>query len=545
MEFIRKSWHQIRDQVEQWPANTKWLIGLALVTLVALLLLVLQYAGNSTYATITDFASDRHGEVLQRLRGVGINVKTSDGQLRVPADQHYRALAVLARSDLIASDTSSAIDELIRSRSVWESNDQFNKKLRLVRQQWLGRIIAKFDGVRFADVVIDIPDTIGFGKTHVRPSAAVQVVMEGRKQVDQKLVEAFAGLVSSAVAEMTPQDVVVIDAGAGRQFTMKDAEDFGPEDTLRVLQQREQYYQQKIASMLRYITGVIVAVNVQVEPIGKKDVKGWKYEKEQPLDSTEAIFRENHAQGVAGEAGPRPNVGANIAGSFATGSFNREEINREKFRNKPILEESQVRYVGQSTKQINVSVNVPRSYLVALPASRISGFTEGASDGNHTAALDGAAVQVELDRIASTITPLIVADKPGDLRVEMFDDRPSTEKLTYLGDPTGFAAVVKAGWVRPVGLTMLVLMVVGLIFTMVHKAIHQPPLASAGELAGGAQVLESQDELVGEVEESGGSPAGIDKGMGSRRVAERISELVKANPQETAHLVNQWVRSKD
>ena len=72
----------------------------------------------------------------------------------------------------------------------------------------LGRIIAKFDGVRFADVVIDIPDTIGFGKTHVRPSAAVQVVMEGRKQVDQKLVEAFAGLVSSAVAEIVNRTFV-------------------------------------------------------------------------------------------------------------------------------------------------------------------------------------------------------------------------------------------------------------------------------------------------------------------------------------------------
>ena len=134
----------------------------------------------------------------------------------------------------------------------------------------LGRIISAFKGVHSATVVIDAPEEVGFGVTHTLPSATVSTVMKGGAKLNQKMAETIAGVVSGAVAKMTPQQVTVVDASTGTQYTVKDEEEYGPQESLVIIKEREQHYHDKIAGLFRYINGFIVAVNIQIEPIRRK-----------------------------------------------------------------------------------------------------------------------------------------------------------------------------------------------------------------------------------------------------------------------------------
>src|SRR5690606_23528027 len=128
----------------------------------------------------------------------------------------------LESSGLMARDTASAFDDVILKSSPWDPSLKTTMAFLQAKQKFLGQVIAKMRGVRGADVVISMPQQSGFGRTHVKPSASVNVVMQGGTKMNKQLVDAIASLVGGAVAEMSPQEVVVIDAVDGRAHRVAD-----------------------------------------------------------------------------------------------------------------------------------------------------------------------------------------------------------------------------------------------------------------------------------------------------------------------------------
>ncbi|MAE66726.1 MAG: hypothetical protein CMJ18_20860 [Phycisphaeraceae bacterium] len=550
MEFLKRSWQQVHDQVRQWPANVKWLIGVSLICMIALLLLVLTFAGSPSEVPIEGFASNRPGEVEMRLRTAGVKVRLRDGQIMVPSDQRWLALQILASSDLMSDTAFKTFDKLIEG-SLWQSNRQFAVKEKWARQEVLAQIIATFSGVRSANVVLDIPDGVGFGRSHVRPSASVNVIMDGSRRVDRRMVEAIAGLVSSAVASMKIQDVVVIDANEARQFTVKEMGEFGPEDALAAVQESEQYHQGKISEHLHYIRGVIVTVNVQIEPVGAKTVSAYEYESTETLKSQDSTTKERRNQRQDGEPGTRSNVGANIASTGGDLDLETEETERTEYDGKPMVQQSQTRMVGQTTKKINVSISVPSSFIQRSFDVSKGGAADAAGGDvqNAPPAPDGAFVKAELAKIEQGIQPIIdTLDHKGDVNVGVFNDGPMREALAaQLAGPAGFVARF-GDWVRPAGLGLLVLTAVGLMLTMVRKATHNPSLPTAQELAGVPPILPDDEDLIGEAEESEAAMPGLEldeESVRARQVAEQISELIKEKPEEAAILVGKWVEVEE
>lgn len=545
MEFIKRSWQQIILQLEQLSANAKWLIGLVLIVMVLSLVLILQYAGRPEYVVVTGFASDSHTQVQAQLRSAGISIDSKGGQLRVPADQYIDALATLARADLMAPDASVAYDQLLMNTSIWVPNSQYKTNKLIAKMKVLGRIINAFKGVHSATVVIDAPEEVGFGVTHTLPSATVSTVMKGGAKLNQKMAETIAGVVSGAVAKMTPQQVTVVDASTGTQYTVKDEEEYGPQESLVIIKEREQHYHDKIAGLFRYINGFIVAVNIQIEPIRRKNIHETKYLAEEPLERTETVrkIREDNRQ--FGEPGTRANTRAQIPGSVVPSSSEQEEIERNDYGSKPIIEQVHTNLVGQTTKQINVSVNVPRSYLLTLWSQ--AGPDQG--DAQVAGGPDNAFIQLELDKITRMIQPIIKLDEPGDLNVDMYDDGPiQLATAQHKLQMAGIGGVFASQWIRPVGLGILSLIAVAMMVFMVRQATRETELPTAEELVGIPPTLTIDDELIGEVEESDPSMPGFEVGeedIRSRKIAEQISELVKANPDEAVNLVSKWVQTGD
>jgi len=554
MEFLQQTWLQTKGFMAQLSPATRWLIGCLLIIFVLVGWLMMQYVAKPELVPITQFAAERQASVMAQLQQSGIHVQTQAGQLLVPKGAYDQAMMVLATSDLLAADTSGAFDDLIARQNPWQSNAQNAQAFMLAKQKVLGQIVSKMVGVRSASVILSMPDQQGFGATHVRPSASVNVVMTGSKPVGKPLVEAVAGFVAGAVAEMQAQDVVVIDANRGRQFTVKSETDMLPGETLELVQQLEQRYREKVMDILGYIPGVIVAVNVQIDPVHKKQIEEFSYEQSEPLKSEFNRETDRRDLSNAGEPGARPNTGLDIAGGSGTTSLEKVTENRNEYNDKNLTRRTQRTEVGHMTKRVNVTVNVPRSYFVGAYMQGGSGGSGGSEDqAQPTAQQLQAVVDDQLRQIVEQVEPIVSIDGgTSTVRSHMIPDRNHLLAIAGVGASqraqTPVTMVLESTWIKPVGLGFLALLSLGIMFGMVRKATQQPVLPSIEELAGIPPTLPNEEDLVGQAEESEPAMAGMEldeESLRSRKMAEQISEMVTNNPAEALSLVNRWIHSED
>ena len=332
MEFAQKYWTFIKAQLEGLSLSTKWLIGALLTILLLVGFIAMLYAGRPEMVPITPFATDRTEDVLARLNAAGIEVEQRGSQVLVPIDQRDDALAMLVQDNLLTEDASAAFAELVGNP--WETNAQGERKYLIATQRVLSNIVTRMQGVRSAEVVISLPREQGFGRTHVQPSASVTVTMQGSSSVNKHMVQALAGLVSGAIAEMRPQDVVVIDANHGRQHTIADEDEMLPTDVLELVHHQERYHRDKIQQLLQTIPQVIVAVKVMTDPVHREVREETQYEETEPLrrEMTHETTSTDFAEG--GEAGARPNTMLDINGGGGVTSEHSEIQTESEFADK-------------------------------------------------------------------------------------------------------------------------------------------------------------------------------------------------------------------
>ncbi len=544
MEFLKKSWAQAQAFLSQLSVAARIAIGSFLIIFLLVGWLLLLWAGRPELVAITQFAGERQSDVVARLRRAGVPVHTDGGQLQVSADRYDDALVILASSELLAADTAEAFDQLIERQSPWQSNAQNAQAFLLAKQKVLGQIVGKMVGVQSASVMLSMPEKQGFGSTHVRPSASVNVIMRRGKRVDKRFVEAIAGLVSGAVAEMEPQDVVVIDANHGRQFTVKSPDDVLPGETLELIQQFEHRYREKISDVLSYIPGVIIAVNVRIDPVHSKRIEEFAYEEAEPLKSEFSRETERRDVTDAGEPGARPNTGLDIAGGSTTGSFEKISENRNEFTEKNLTRRTHTTESGHTTKQVSVTINVPRTYFVGVFKQGQPADTQQPDDE----ALKPI-IQQQLAQIQDQVEPLVRVDQDNGLvKVHMIPDREMLLAVAGVGStvagPGGIAGVLQSSWAKPLGLTLLAVASLAIMFGMVRKATQTPPLPTIEELAGVPPKLPGEDEVTGEAAEADSEMIGMElspEEVESRRIADQIAELINANPYEAATLLNRWI----
>ena len=537
MEFVKRSLLQARALMEQLGPSQKWLIGFVLIVMLLSGYLLLQYAARPELEPITGFASDRDAEVTRRLEQQGIPVVSQNRQLWVPRKRFQDALATLHQSDLLAVDTSRAFDELLQTQSVWSSNDQNRRMFLLAKQKYCGAVISKIEGVRSADVVISMPEQYRFGHRHQRPTASVNIVMEGRRKVNEALVKAVAGFLSGAIAEMTKRDVHVTDANNGTGHTVDDPEAEIPSETLVLIKSMENAYKTKIETQLSYIPGVVVGVNALIHRWQSRSTKTWGYEDE-PLAEESNREEKSIDQTDQGEPGARPNTGATIESGVGNKTQHSLEESRTTYAEKPVSKESISREVGHEAKQVNVSIGVPRSFLVALYLKN-KPVDEPQPDDTK---LEPKASEY-IDKIAKQVEPLIRADEKGELVVSMFHD--GVLPPTVLADPGGLMMLVNPPWAKPVGLSALALLSLALMFGMVRKATQLPPLPSIDELASVPPTLSSEKDLAGLAEESEHVMGAVEvdkEAMRAKKIADQIGEMIQASPGETSALLSKWVR---
>jgi flagellar M-ring protein FliF len=548
MDWVRKWATQIQAHLSDLSVSQKLLIATLGVVVMASVFVVALYAGRPQMAPVIDqsLSSSEQARITAYLDSRRIRYKVEGDRVMIPAERQAEVLAGLQLQQLLPEDTSQGFATLIETQTWWQSSAQNHQMYMIALQNELSAIVRKMRSVHDAKVIISEPRDTGFGATHKQPSASVNVQM-ATGAMNEKLADAMAGLVAGAVAELTPENVTVIDAEAGRQFRKRDNKQLVPSDFLELVQIQERSFRERIASALSYIPKVIVAVNVEVDP-SRKQTESTIYDQDQ---SVSLIERERTREESSterrdsGEPGPRANTAVNIPGSGGAGSRTSVSETESEFEPHAGVTREQVVDPGGVPTRVNATVNVPRSYFVSLYMQGKADDTEPPDDQDLQPIYNE-----HLDRIKRQVEPLLMAKSPGNVVVDVYpdgEDEPGDAAVATAGGGAG--GLLSGGHIRTVALSALGLVALVAMFMMIRKASQPPPQPDSSELAGLPPSFGGEDvDVAGEAGEFDAALPGMeldDEQIASRKVTEQVAEMIRNNPAEAASAMRQWVTQDD
>lgn len=558
MNPAQRKLQSVGTQLKGLPVTAKMLIFALMVILTLSLFLVAQLSGRPSMVPLPlSLDVDTRTAVLAHLERSAVPYEERNGRLMVPVDQKYSVLAQLATSEVV---TGSNLDfsKIIEDESPFLTREQNRKRWLVGKMNLLSSLITQFSDIQRATVVIDRPETAGFGRTHLTPTASVSVTPRG-EGLSPRTIEAIANLVAGAQPGMKLEDVRVIDTKSGTSHAARSEDQLAASNHMEVKQTAEQHVKSQIEALLAPIPGVIVEVNVMPDTRDVlQELRGFEEPKVGPLSSDRRTI-EQRSQSTGAEPGIRSNIGADIASGSASGSQLTDESSRERTESVFPWDARRITDKKGNALKINATILVPRSYFVRM--YRI--------DRNDPEAVPD---QVSLDplvtsetaRIKSMVEPLIdtapyTGALAGTVVVSMIPDMiavaavgaapgmPSGGGRATVAPPDGLvAAPFDGGLLKYLLLTGLSLLSLALMFMMVRKAGAQSQLPSAEEIVGVPPPLPTdQSEIVGEAVESAPAMEGVEldeHALRHKQMLGQISDMVKQNPDEVANLLRRWIR---
>jgi len=542
MEFIKRNLTQIQAQLGSMSFATRWLIGSLVVIMLLVGGMLVYWGGAADMVPVDGIKTGTTAEAVAMLEADGINTRVSGGKLLVKKDDLHQAVASLSRGGRLNPNASAAFDELLSDEgSSWMlSSTDKNRRYLLAKGHFLSAVIGSFPNVESASVILDKPEANGFGVTHVDSSASVMVTMRAGSKVSRQTADTLIHMVASAVAGLQEQHVTVSDTVNSRSFTAADPLEEDAIASVEATLANERLHKQKIEQVLRSWEGVMVAVKIVTSQVVREQVQETTWDKPaiSSAQTTETVQRN---VSNAGEPGIRPNVGSTIDGGGSSGTELTENTSTEEFSNPLAARIANISKAGNMIRKINVSVVVPRSYYVRIFKAQ-NPEAEAPTDEELQPIIDK-----EQAKIAKVVEPQIVSSdedmQPGQISVEMVYDQAYLEPVAA-GVSSGLGAVVSSDMAQNGILAGLAVMSFGLMFYMVRRATRKEEMPSIEELAGVPPTLPTDDDLIGEVEEMGNTLDGVELDedeLRARQIADQISDLVRANPEEAGGLLTKWV----
>jgi len=254
MKPIRRNLQSISTQVKGLPATAKMLIFALMIILTMSLFLVAQLAGRPTMVALpATLDPDERTKVLAHLEQSSVPYQERNGKILVPAEQKFSVIAQLAAQEVISGDQINW-DLIIDQDSPFLTREQNRKRWLIAKMKVLSSLVSRFNGIDRATVVIDRPDSQGFGRTHISPTASVTVVPRGAG-LSSDTIEAIADLVAGAQPGLKVQDVRIIDAKSGTSHAARNKGQLAASNHMEIKHAAEQHVKATIEGLLAAIPG--------------------------------------------------------------------------------------------------------------------------------------------------------------------------------------------------------------------------------------------------------------------------------------------------
>jgi flagellar biosynthesis/type III secretory pathway M-ring protein FliF/YscJ len=562
MEFLSKLFVQTQKHLKGLTTSQRLAVGsCAALVLIAMLWLV-TWAQAPVLVPLLDqpLSAEERSSIEQRLQIERVKYEVSGDILMVPAESRHRLVAVLAQSNVLPKDISLGYAQMLEKSSPWQGREDQSRRWNLALANELAADLRHFDGVKSASVFIDKSSRSSFG-SRVKPTASVSVTLEPGLQLDEVRGRAIASLVSSAVAGLDISEVSVTDQTTFTSYSVAKTDPGIATDGLKIQQQKEAHFEEKIRALLADIPNLRVAVHAELDP-------EWKIINEsihgKPVPTHEKTESETTKSSLpAGGPGVNPNVGVNLA---ATTPIDEREKSSSETDYAAAVDEKLVKseVKAHGLKALYASINVPRSYLAAIYTKANNGAEPTDEDLDQPKGIADREIQKIRTSVMRTLA--LVGDEEKDrVSVEWFHDAGSIELTSVMPQPgagDSVLSIVKAHGGKA-GLGALAVMSLFMMLMMVRKVGEGPILPGEeapkpGVLRIGRdgkqhpvddlEMLETDAVAVGEAAVGEDLLEGKEldeQTVRMTQVVQQVSELIKEDPDASVQILQRWIDTEE
>ena len=521
-----------------------------------------QLAGTEMGMLYGDLSTSDSGQIASELeaRGVPFEVSPDGSRISVPKSEVGRLRVAMAEQGLPDGGTVG-YEIFDNSSSLGTTN--FVQNINHVRalEGELSRTIRAIDGVEQARVHLVMPRRELFSRESQEPSASIVLLMEGSRRLGREQVLAVQHLVASAVADLKPSLVSIVDQ-QGTLLARGEGEN-GVTGGASTTQEMQANYEQRLTRTVEELLArsvgpgnvrAEVAVDMNFDRITENSET---YDPDSQIArSTQTI--EESERDVESEGEQAVTVGNNLPDANAEGEG---QTTQESSADR--VEETVNYEISKVTKtHVSEGGRVNRLSLAVLVDGRY------VTDQNGEQVYEPRSEQ-ELQQIAALARSAVGFDQERGDTVEVINmqfadptaDLQATETGGFLG--LRHSELMRAAEMLVLGVIavlVLLLVVRPLIQRLLETPIGEPALAGAGgdtgllsDYAGrddyaalaspaGVPSTETADQF-GAEEESAEQMIDLNKVEGRVKASSvrKISEIVEKHPEEAVAIVRNWL----
>lgn len=379
MAAIQKSLGQVVTRLRDISTSQRIALLLGGVLVALSLLWLVQWAASPVMTALLDqdLQPEELAQVRSGLEAMGEACEVRGNRVFVRASSNRQALlAQLQQQEKLPANTSTAFANLIKQSDPWISMEESNRRWTFALQQALEQVLRQFNGVKSANVFLNLgASNKSFSRTPPPSSASVTLVAKHGEEISRSLALAAARLVAGAVSGLPVHNVEVVDASTGRVALDWDSEQEVSTQLERKLAKEELRYAQKIRQQIPD-TKALVSVQVALNSTTSNT------ETEQPLKGVaknERTTRMETARARQGELpGVQPNVGL-AAGASGSGESHNEETS-ETETEVGLAKKVEATPAGDVEK-VTAAISLSQTYLEGVfrrsnPAAEAPGDTQ-------------------------------------------------------------------------------------------------------------------------------------------------------------------------
>ena len=201
----------------------------AFVASVAIIMVVIFMFSRQTMDVLYSSLSQEDSSlIVERLRSMGIpyNVSGDGKQISVPSDRMLSIRFSLAQEGIPNSGTVVGYEIFDKTDGIGTSQFVYNVNLVRALEGELSRTISSISQINSARVHLVIPKKELFSRTSNNPSASVILKTKYSEILSRKEISAIAHMVSTAVPELSVENVTIIDDQGNPLKVNSDKDEF-------------------------------------------------------------------------------------------------------------------------------------------------------------------------------------------------------------------------------------------------------------------------------------------------------------------------------
>jgi len=461
---------------------------------------------------------------------VGGEARIEGNRIMVPRPRKRAIMARLLEENRVPGTLKYGFEDIPRRTGLGglPAQDALQSQLNLAKSREIAAVLTWIDKVQSARVFAIVPSRTDAGQQKTRAKASVMLKLRPSEVLDAASVEGITSFVASSFKDISPQDVVIVDASTGRRYSIADREEAAVmADTRLALKKKvESYYSEKAKMALDFLSDQVIAITTAEIDFRRITEKSTDYDPEDKVEIK--VDEERIEEGEIGQPKGITQVGGKTGARPTATEGPSRKIRREKKERRYSFTEQSIENIPGEIKDLSISVIVPlervtsaieieKTTTASLAATKTPvKVTQADIDAKlaeyKTIVLN--ALKIPESAGANREDKVTVSAQPFEMPVQRPAAISVTDRLIFLFSRYGGTALV----------ALLAIIALLMIRSIVKKSFLVQKSEEPGEAPPGLAPTKSEIEAL---------PA--------KEVERRVGQMIEEHPMETASLLKRWI----